>query len=123
MGNKVLHNCWKWMLNECCFSGFIVMSLASANWRYGELRKQNDATTLLGSILPPYALRGILFIVLLRAPAIPEDYDDRDVKLMHYGHSKCDEQKSVDALLRSYFPCISAHLFSRHCKSLIIVLV
>ena len=43
---------------------------ASANRRYGELRKQNDAPTSLGSSLLLHALRGVLFIVLLCAPAI-----------------------------------------------------
>ena len=49
---------------------------ASANRRYGELRKQNDYTSLLGSSLPLHALQGILFIVLLCAPAILEDCND-----------------------------------------------
>ena len=53
---------------------------ASVNGWYGELRKQNDATTLLGSILPPHALQGILFTVLLRTPTILEDCNDYDDK-------------------------------------------
>ena len=43
---------------------------------YGELRKQNGAPTLLGSSLLLHALRGVLFIVLLRAPATLGDCND-----------------------------------------------
>ena len=46
---------------------------ASVNRKYGELRKQNDALTL-------HALHGVLFFVLLRAPAILEDCNDHDDK-------------------------------------------
>ena len=46
-------------------------------WR---IAKQNDATTLLGSSLPLHALHSILFTVLLRAPAIPEDCNNHDKK-------------------------------------------
>ena len=53
---------------------------ASANRWFGELRKQNDATTLLGSSLPLHALQGILFIVLLHNPAILGDCNDHDDK-------------------------------------------
>ena len=95
---------------------------ASANRWYGELRKQNNATTLLGSSLPPHALHGILFIVLLRVPAILEDCKDHDDKWEHYRHGKIDEQNSVDASLHSYFQCMGAHFFSRlepyHCISI-----
>ena len=31
---------------------------------------------------------------------------------LHYGQGIIDEQNSVDASLHSYFPCMSAHLFS-----------
>ena len=53
---------------------------ASANRWYGELRKQNDATTLmaLACCYTPYD--GVLFIVLLRAPAILGDCNDHDDK-------------------------------------------
>ncbi len=46
---------------------------ASANRCFGELRKQNDATTLLGCSLPLHASQSILFIILLRTPAILGD--------------------------------------------------
>ena len=53
---------------------------ASANCRHGESRKQNNAATLLGSSSPLNALHDILFIVLLRIPAMLEDCNDHDDK-------------------------------------------
>ena len=49
---------------------------ASANRWYGELRKQNNASTLLCSSLSLHTIRTwcFLFIVLLRAPAILLQY-------------------------------------------------
>ena len=59
-----------------------VYTKASANRWYDEVRKQNDATTLLGSSIPLHALHGIPFIVLLRTPAMLEDCtcDDHEDK-------------------------------------------